>query len=96
MTPEEEVVRAGQAKEILENPLFRDAVKAIEEALLRGMHLSAFTDERLREKLCQRYALLQDLVGQLKTHMETGVLAQETIRRRTISEKVKDAVAQFL
>ena len=95
MTPEEEIVRAGQAQEILEHPLFREAVSEIEKALLTGIHRSAFTDEKLREKLSQRYALLQDLVGQLKTHMETGKLAEETIRRRSIAQKVKDAIAQF-
>ena len=92
MTPEEELIRSGKAKEVLENELFREAVKDIETALLTGIHRSAFTDEKLREKLSQRYALLQDLVGQLKTHMETGRLAEETIRRKNISEKIKAAV----
>ena len=92
MTPEEEVVRAGQAKEILEHQLFREAVAAIEQALLSGIHRSAFTEEKLREKLCQRYAILQDLVGQLKSHMETGQLAEETIRRRTVAERIKAVV----
>ena len=92
MSPEEELIRAGKAKEVLENELFREAVKGIETALLTGIHRSAFADEKLREKLSQRYALLQDLVGQLKTHMETGKLAEETIRRKTISERIKAVV----
>lgn len=92
MTPEEEIVKAGKAKEVLENPLFKDAVRALEEALLLGIRQSAFKDEVLREKLCQRYCLLHDLVGQLQTHMESGLLAEEEIRRRSITERVKEFI----
>ena len=95
MTSEEELVRAGQAREILEHHLFREAVKDIETALLAGIHRSAFSDEKLREKLAQRYALLQDLLGQFRTHMETGKLAEETIRRKTMAERIKAAVVNF-
>jgi len=92
VTPEEELIRAGQAREILENGLFKEAVSAMREAFILGIQRSAFTDEKLREKLCQRLALLDDLVGQFKTHMETGKLAEETIRRRTVAERIKAAV----
>lgn len=92
MTPEEELLRARQAREILENPLFKEACTEIEKALLSGIHRSAFSDEKLREKLAQRYALLQDLLGQFRTYMETGQLAEEMIRRKTVAERIKAAV----
>lgn len=89
MTLEEEIRRAGKAREILENEIFKDAVRSLEEALLLGIRQSAFKDSELREKLCQQYTLLHGVVGQLKTHMETGELAEEEVRRKTVSEKVK-------
>ena len=92
MTPEEEIVRAGQAKEILQHPLFKAAIEDMKEALLLGIQKSSFTDEKLREQLCMRYALLVDLVGQFQTHIETGKLAEETIRRKTITERIKAVV----
>lgn len=92
LTPEEELQRAGRAAQILEDSLFREAVKDIENALLMGIRQSAFKDAELREKLCQKYTLLHSLVGQFKTHMETGQLAEETIRRRTIGEKIRSVV----
>ncbi|TFH50922.1 MAG: hypothetical protein E4H01_01165 [Lysobacterales bacterium] len=82
MTPEEEVIRAGRAREVLENEMFKEAVADIEQALLTGIRHSAFKDEDLREKLCARYALLHDLIQQLKSHMETGELAQASMRDR--------------
>lgn len=89
MTPEEELVRAGKASEILTEPLFKEAVETIREALITGIQRSAFTDEKLREKLCQRLALLEDILGQLRTVMETGKMAEETIRQRSLSERLK-------
>lgn len=82
MTPEEELRRAGKASEVLNNEAFKDAVSEIEQALLVGIQRTAFKDAELREKLCQRYALLHDLVNQLKTYMETGELAKASIAER--------------
>lgn len=89
MKPELEVQRAERARQILEDQLFKDAVAAIEAALLRGIAQSAFTDAVLREKLCQRYALLQDLLAQFRAHMETGQLARAQIEQQKWQDKLK-------
>jgi hypothetical protein len=91
MTLEEELVRAGKAEQILAEPLFKECVTTIREALIDGIRRSAFTEDKLREKLCQRLALLEELVGQLQTVMETGKLAEETIRQKTIAERIRAA-----
>ena len=85
---EEEIRRGEHARQIVEDDLFRETVSAMREALISGIQRSAFIDEKLREKLCQRLALLEDLVGQLKTHMETGKFAAEEIRQKSLREKV--------
>lgn len=84
MTPEEELGRAQEAQLILEHPLFKDAVREIESALLLGIRKSAFKDAELREKLCHQYTLLHGLVDQFRTHMETGKLAEATLRERAV------------
>jgi hypothetical protein len=78
----EEVIRAGKAREVLEHPLFREAILKIESALLDGIRRSAFVDEKLREKLCHRYALLQDLVNELGSVMTTGEMAAIQIEQK--------------
>jgi hypothetical protein len=85
LSPEEELQRAEEAKQILKNTLFKDAVQAVEEALLNGIKRSPMKESDLREKLCQQLIALEAVVGQLKTHMETGKLAAETIKRRGAS-----------
>lgn len=92
MTPEEEIVRAGKAKEILENEMFKEAFDKIESALLDGIRRSAFVDERLREKLSQRYASLHDIRDQLKSVVETGEMAEEQIRQASLLQRAKDAL----
>jgi hypothetical protein len=85
MTPEEEIGRAQEANFILENPLFKEAVAEVRQALIDGIERSAFTDEKLREKLAQQLVSVTAVVNKLKSHMETGKLAEETIRRRGTS-----------
>ena len=92
---EEQLIRAERARQILEDDLFKEAVRAIEEALLSGIQRSAFLDAPLREKLCQRYALLGDLIGQFRTHMETGQLAAEELRQKTMRERALQVVGAF-
>jgi hypothetical protein len=85
VTPEEEIGRAQEANFILENALFKEAVSEVRAALVDGIERSAFTDEKLREKLAQQLVAVTAVVNKLKSHMETGKLAAETIRRRGAS-----------
>ena len=90
MTPEEELGRAQEAEFILGNTLFKNAVQAVEEALLNGIKRSPIKETELREKLCQQMIALEAVVGQLKSHMETGKLAEETIKRRAASRQARE------
>jgi hypothetical protein len=84
MTPEQELQRAERARQILEDELFSSAVLAIESTLLIGIAKAPIKDREMREMLSIRYSVLHDLLGQLKTHMESGVLAKETLRQRAV------------
>lgn len=92
MTPEEELERAVRAEQILGDSLFKESCEAIERAILNGIEMSAIKDAEMREKLCLQYILFKSLIGQFRTYMETGRLAEETIRRKSIAERVKAAV----
>jgi type II secretory pathway component PulF len=72
---------------ILTNTLFKEAVREVEQALLSGIKRSPLKEADLREKLCQQMIALDALVGRLQTHMETGKLAEETIKRRGASRQ---------
>ena len=87
MSPEEEVGRAEEARMLMANPLFREAVDEQRKALIAGIERSAFTDEKLREKLCQQLVALTTMENNLKTYIETGKLAMESIKRRGASRQ---------
>lgn len=90
LSPEEEIRRGHRASQILNDDIFSSAVNRIREAMLAGIRHSAFADEKLREKLCQRYAVLEDILGELQSVMETGQLAAEEIRRKSLFEQAKE------
>ena len=92
MAPEEEIQRAIRAEQILKDELFKEAVREVKEAILNGIEMSAIKDSEMREKLCQQLILLNTVVGRLRTYMETGKLAEETIKQQTIRERIKAAV----
>ena len=92
MAPEEEIQRAIRAEQILKDELFKEAVREVKEAILNGIEMSAIKDSEMREKLCQQLILLNAVVGRLRTYMETGKLAEETIKQQTIRERIKQAV----
>jgi DNA-binding GntR family transcriptional regulator len=86
----DELRQAMKAREVLENDAFKDAVQKIDQALLAGMRNAAIRDAKLRLRLLDKYEALHDLLDQLQSTVNTGLLAEEEIRRKTISERVKE------
>ena len=88
---EEEARKGSKARQFLDDPVFAESVRDVEEALLNGIKRSAFKDSDLREKLCQQYMLLHSVLDQLRTRIDTGKMAEEEIRQLTVREKLKKA-----
>ena len=91
MTPEQELERAARAEQILGDELFKEAVREVEEAILSGIKRSPIKDAELREKLCQQLTQLEAVVGYIRSVMETGKLAEATLKQRAI-EGLRKAV----
>ena len=89
LTPEQEIIRAGKAREILEHELFKEAVEAIREGLKDARLNSAATAIDLREKLWAQELALEAVLKHIRTHIETGMLAEEELRRKSLLEDVK-------
>ena len=87
MSPEEEVVKAGQANEVLENEVFKQAVAEIFEALRDTRINSPVKDVELREKLWAQEVALESILQKLRTVIETGQLAE-----KSLLERVQDAL----
>lgn len=89
MSLEDEVRRAGRAKEILGNELFKEAVTEIEGALKDARLNSSIKDTEMREKLWAQEVALHSIIRNLESVIDTGQLAEEQIRQASILDKAK-------
>lgn len=82
MTPEQEIIRAGQAHELLNSPLFKDAKAMIEDSLAQQRRKVGIRDDDMHTRLIlteQLWMNLQDFFLQIA---QTGQLAQFEIERQ--------------
>ena len=72
----EEIARADQAKQILEHPLYVEALSTVREALIEHLLNTRVAEEVERDRLYITIKAL-DLVHQhIKSVLETGTLAE--------------------
>ena len=77
MTKGEEVARADQAKQILDHPLYIEALATVKEALIDHLLNTKVAEEIERDRLYITIKAL-DLVHQhIKSVLETGRLAEK-------------------
>lgn len=74
MTPEQEKQRSELAKNILENPVFQDAIKQIKQELYGEFLNSPARDSEGREKIYLMGKMFDLLLVHLRSVMETGKL----------------------
>lgn len=88
MTEDEEIRRGREAERILAEPLLKEAFEAIEGAILTGMRRVDVGARDAQRDLIVTLQLMDKLRGHLKTHMQTGKLAemtkQESLARRAL------------
>lgn len=86
----EEVRLAGKAGDVLKSEAFKHAFNTIEEALLGAMRSSAIQDEKLRLRLLDKYESLHALRDCLQSMVTTGLMAEEQLRQKTITQRIRD------
>jgi|TARA_R100001015_G_C4490855_1_gene68472 hypothetical protein len=74
MTPDQEKQRSELAKNILENPVFQDAIKQIKQELYGEFTNSPARDSEGREKIYLMGKMFDVLLVNIKSVMETGKL----------------------
>jgi hypothetical protein len=83
MTPDMEVQRGEQAKELLDNPLFVESYDKIEAEIKAAWEASPVRDVEGREKLYQMLMIARKFKAHFESVVNTGKMA-----RRTLSEVV--------
>jgi hypothetical protein len=71
--------RADQARELLSNPLYVEAVCAIRAALYAEFEDSKFSDTESRHELWQRMQLMKAFQGRFESIVKKGEKADQTI-----------------
>ena len=74
MTPEQEKQRTELAKNVLDNPVFQDAIKQIKQELYGEFLNSPARDSEGREKIYLMGKMFDLLLVNIKSVMETGKL----------------------
>lgn len=95
-TPEQEkrecmldMQRANQADELLKNPLYMEAITAIEAAMFLEFQDSKLKDNSERHELWQRMQLLKQFKGKFESIVKQGNKAKETL---TLIDRAKKIV----
>jgi hypothetical protein len=82
MTPEEELQRGENARRILDDPLFVEAIATIREEINHQWQKSPARDTDGRERLYLSRKMLDKIEGHLQSVMASGRLAQATLAER--------------
>jgi len=85
MTPAQELERAYLARCVLNSPVFVDAFEAADKAIIARWR--AATDPAERERLHLKQQALHEIHCELRTHMQTGELQSEQIRRKRAADE---------
>jgi hypothetical protein len=85
-TPEEEareahidITRADRAKELLNNPLYLEAITAMKAAMFTSFEDTKLKAEDERHELWQRMQLLKQFEGKFESIVKQGDKAQQTL-----------------
>lgn len=83
-----EVINGGKARQLLEDPLFKEAFSKLHENILENWRKCPVKDVELREKLWMMYGMSFSLLDHLRTYMETGKLAEIQLSKQTLKERL--------
>lgn len=82
MSPEEEVSRAGQARDVLESPIFREACSHVRDGIVSQMERVAVSDDAMHTKLILTLQCWSALERYLKSIVETGDMADMELEQK--------------
>ena len=82
MTPEQEIIRAGEARQILDAPVFQAAKAYIEEQLSTARRSVPIRETEMHTRLILMEQLWSNLLGYFEQLAQTGKMAEIQIAER--------------
>lgn len=88
MTPQELMQRGERARQLLEEPMIRDALNLIEQEVIGQWSACPARDVEGREELWKLYKTAQKFRGVLQSIMESGKLSAHQLQsKKTIAQR---------
>jgi hypothetical protein len=81
MTPDEEIVRAGQAREIVESSLWQEAKHKIEDGIRNQMLSVSSTDLEMQARLVSTLKIWNQLERYFQSIVESGRMAEYQVEQ---------------
>ena len=89
----QELDRANRARQIMEDPLFRDAVEAVKDQLYKDFAASPLEDDKQRLSARIGIDMLDRVLTSLRKHVETGKMAALSLadidRKKTMMQRLR-------
>lgn len=96
MTPEQELQRAGEAKQVLGAAIFMEAIASIEKQLENARHNAPLRDTEMHTRLILMEQLWHNLLGFFEQIVQTGKMAElELEKQRQQKGWLADRLAMF-
>ncbi len=86
----EDIGRASRAEELINNPLYLEAITAMQAAMFTQFADTKFKDEDHRHELWQRMQLLKQFQSKFESIVKQGVKAKQTL---TMLERAKQLIS---
>jgi hypothetical protein len=74
-----DISRAHRAEELLDNPLYIEAITAMQAAMFEQFNDTKLADSNERHELWQRMQLMKQFQGKFESIVKQGKKAQETL-----------------
>lgn len=87
MAPEEEIVRGGQAAQVLDAPIFVEAKKRVLDGIQRQMAAVPLSDQTMHTRLITVLQLWNTLESYLEQVKQTGEIADFQIQQQEEQRK---------
>ena len=93
MTPDEKDIRGVRAKELMDNPLLKDAVKTIKEAIIHKWSITDPSDTDQREYLWKLHEAATSFENVLFGYIQTGEIARKQLQEtKTFRQRIKSVM----
>lgn len=79
-----EIRRGDEAKRILENPIYQEAIQKVRDGLIQAMSVSPLGDATTHNRLVIGLQLLTQIEKQLQDVMNTGKMANIQVQDKSV------------